>query len=102
MNPHMTIPDARKKGRLHIGLGKFYRFYSDCVECKTENGNLIRAYSGQEVEVLEETTMSDAAAVNQMRTYKVRANNGDTFTANQDELNGWNFDIGQWVGPRVN
>jgi len=96
----MSIEQARRKTRYKIEVGKYYLFYSDCVECKTDNDNLIRSYSGQEVAVIErDPTPADGEGI---PLFKVRASNGDKFTANEGELNGWIFDTGQWVGPRIN
>lgn len=99
MDAYLTIEDARKIKRQPIRVGLSYYFYSDCVECKTDNGNLIRSYSGQRVFVIGHTP--PAHDLDQW-LFTVRAVNGDTFTANEGELNGWIFDTGQWVGPRIN
>jgi hypothetical protein len=99
MNVHMEMSEALAKVRPTIMVGVTYPFYSDCVLCKTDNDELIRSYSGQHVTVIEQRTVRDEDALAQ---YTVRAANGDTFIANEGELNGWIFDTGQWVGPRIN
>ena len=101
MPAYMTIEEARKIERKPIKVGLTYYFYSDCVECKTERDDeFIRAYSGQRVLIFEQT--HEATDEESISLYRVRAHNGDTFIANEGELNGWIFDTGQWVGPRVN
>lgn len=99
MQAHMKLEEARKVERLDIVIGQTYNFYSDCVGCETNSGALIRSYSGQPVTVLSQDEHGDAET---LPLYTVRAANGDTFTANEGELNGWIFDTGQWVGPRIN
>jgi len=100
MTAHMTIEDAHKVERQPVKIGQAYTFYSDCVECETNDDELIRAYSGQNVLVIE--LVEDGSDSEGLVIYKVRAANGDSFMANEGELNGWIFDTGQWVGPRVN
>jgi hypothetical protein len=100
-NAHMTLEQARAVTRTEIVVGQSYTFYSDCVGCESDGGELIRRYSGQSVTVLA----LDPDAFDEGESepaYKVHAANGDTFTAHEGELNGWIFDTGQWVGPRVN
>jgi hypothetical protein len=97
MQAYLTIEEARKKNRAPIQANSTYIFYSDCVNCKSDNNVLIRHYSGQAVTVLQGPS-DDGVETN----FTVRAANGDTFVANEGELNGWIFDTGQWVGPRVN
>jgi hypothetical protein len=100
MKAYMTTEEARKIKRPLIHETSTYYFYSDCVECKSDGGELIRNYSGQRVYVLE--LVEDGTDSEGLVIFKVRAHNGDTFMANSGELNGWIFDTGQWVGPRVN
>jgi hypothetical protein len=120
MLPHMTAGEARKVPRKPVAVGYPRQFYSDCVECLSDNDVQIRHYSGQWVLVVEWINQADceeearqAAAWSAQHPngewdwqsnpqYKVRAANGDTFDANDGELNGWIFDTGQWVGPRIN
>ena len=103
MQSHMTIEAAQKVYRKQITVGLHYTFYSDCVECLTDpdsegDKHYIRSYSGQEVHVIDRVWGTDAEVEPQ---YKVRAKNGVTFQAGQGELNGWIFDTGQWLGPRI-
>lgn len=97
MNPHMTVEEARTVQREPVVVGGRYRFYSDCVECKSSESILIRRYSGQLVNVLSKVAHPEE----DWEIFNVRAVNGDTFNANGGELNGWIFDTGQWVGPRI-
>lgn len=98
MKVHMTIEEARGVNRKFIAVGVTYTFYSDCVQCETDNGELIRNYSGQPVTVVERLQHE---VEDQIGLLKVRAANGDTFQVDDGELNGWIFDTGQWVGPRI-
>jgi hypothetical protein len=98
MKACMTIAEASKVPREPIAINNTYRFYSDCVECTSDNGVLIRQYSGQWVNVVKRTSEANPEIELQ---YKVRASNGDTFQAGAGELNGWIFETGQWVGPRI-
>lgn len=100
MSGYLTIEEARKIERKPIEVGLSYYFYSDCVGCETDSGDLIRTYSGQRVLVIERT-QEENEAMEEIGMVKVRAANGTTFTANDGELNGWIFDTGQWVGPRT-
>lgn len=95
---HLSIEAASKVERPEITVDQTYPFYSDCVECETDAGDKIRSYSAQPVTVIECLHPGDDDSEAQ---YKVRAPNGVTFQANRGELNGWIFDTGQWVGPRV-
>jgi hypothetical protein len=96
---HLSIEEARTVKRPDVVIGESYPFYSDCVGCETDvAGDLIRSYSGQTVTVIELLSAADEESEAQ---FKVRAPNGVTFQANTGELNGWIFDTGQWVGPRV-
>lgn len=101
MKAYLSIEEAREIERKPIEVGLTYYFYSDCVSCETDHGGLIREYSGQRVTVIgrEQEENED---MEEIGLVKVRAANGETFTANDGELNGWIFDTGQWCGPRVN
>jgi hypothetical protein len=98
MSPFMTLDAARAKARPAIIVGQTYTFYSDCVSCESVRKVLIRSYSGQPVTVIK-TLKQDEPGTEAL--YTVRAANDDEFTANNGELNGWIFDTGQWVGPRI-
>lgn len=97
----MTIEQAREIERRKVIVGATYTFYSDCVHCESDDGELIRNYSGQPVTVIGRVQEKNEA-MGEIGMVRVRAANGTIFTANDGELNGWIFDTGQWVGPRVN
>lgn len=99
MRAYITTEEAEKVERMPVVIGSWYTFYSDCVECTSDNDVLLRYYSGQPVRVLHHEVNDNEGGD---KLFKVVAHNGDIFVANEGELNGWIFDTGQWVGPRVN
>jgi len=121
MRTHISIDEARAIERKPVAINNTYTFYSDCVGCISDNEAPIRRYSGRQVKVLEWINKADCEAEalqaalwiannpegewewENTPQYKVQVEfNGDIFQANESELNGWIFDTGQWVGPRVN
>jgi hypothetical protein len=73
-----------------ITVGESYEFVS---EVALED---LRKYTGQTVTVLEDLGQPDPEAGH---TYKVRATDGHEFAAWEEEISGWDKNLGQFFNP---
>lgn len=97
----MTVEEARKVERPKIIVGQSYLFYAEMMEENKLAGERMRDYTGQSVVVVRGLTSeeSDCSAPDVSRGFVVRAKDGREFHALEEELNGWDRDLGQFYGP---
>jgi hypothetical protein len=79
-----------------ITVGESYEFVSEVQQEYQPAAKRLRNYTGQTVTVLEDLGRSDPES---SRTYKVRAADGHEFTAWEEEISGWDKDLGQFFNP---
>lgn len=89
----MTIEQAREMGRPVIEIGKRYEFHCEIQQEYEPSAKRLRRFTGQRVLVIEAMPAEDADSSNMFR---VRADDGTEFEAWQEELNGWDRDLGQF------
>ncbi len=90
----MNVEDARKIERPPIVVGREYTFFAEMQEEYEPEHKRMRNYTGKLVTVLEvEKADSDATL------YKVMARDGFVFSAQQEEINDWDRDLGQYFWP---
>lgn len=105
----MTAEQARLVVRDEIVPGNRYPFYAELQE-DYHPGNRMRNYTGQQVTVLRVNEDSDwfepytddsgeLIEPEVSKTFIVRADDGFEFTAMEEELNGWDHDLGQFFWP---
>lgn len=94
----MTLEEAEKIDRPEIVSGGTYPFYVEMFQDGTPAGERMRDYTGQTVTVVR-PLRTDECDPDSSRGFIVRAANGFKFTALEEELNGWDYDLGQYVGP---
>jgi hypothetical protein len=78
-----------------ITVGESYEFVSEVVEEYLPAAERLRNYTGQTVKVLEDLGREDETS----RMYKVRAADGREFTAWEEEISGWDKNLGQYFNP---
>jgi len=93
---NMTYEEALAVRREAIVIGKEYTFYSEMQQEYLPPNERIRNYTGQKVTVLSHFPDNDPDA---STAFAVRASNGHIFTAMVEELNGWDYDLGQFFWP---
>jgi hypothetical protein len=77
-----------------IEVGNSYEFYAEMQQDYEPAEKRMRNYTGQMVMVLAlEQERNDEE---QPLLYKVRAVDGREFTAQEEELNGWDYALGQY------
>lgn len=91
----MTPDEARAIERPTIKIGKSYEFYCEVQQDYEPTEKRLRQYTGQHVTVLWTWTTEFGSSP----VYKVRAADGREFTAHEEELNGWDRDLGQYFWP---
>jgi hypothetical protein len=87
--------------RAPIRVGERYPFYAEMQQEYEPPEKRLRNYTGQSVTVIAEADPQDRDdddAVNVV-AFVVRAEDGFEFTALAEELNGWDFDLGQYFWP---
>lgn len=89
----MTPEQAREMGRPVIEVGKRYEFYSEVQQEYEPAEKRLRRFTGQIVTVLASMPAEDVDSSNMFR---VRADDGTEFEAWEEELNGWDRDLGQF------
>jgi hypothetical protein len=91
----MSFAEASAKTRPEIIVGMFYPFYSELEQETFPWNERDRRFSGTAVQVI---SMDDSENIegNPIHIYTVRAHDGSTFVALDEELNGWDFDLGQY------
>lgn len=94
----LTIDEAHAKKRPTIVVGSSYPFYSEVEQEYEPADQRLRRYTGQCVRVLGVEEKDDP---DNSQTYMVRAADGREFTAWEEELNGWDFDLGQYFKPEA-
>lgn len=107
----LTVEEARKVERPEIIIGATYTFYAEMMEEDKPTGERMRDYTGQSVVVMRQLTSEESdwfepyqengelVEPEVSRGWIVRADDGREFTALEEELNGWDFDLGQFYGP---
>lgn len=108
----MTVDQARAVTREPIEVGKEYEFYAEMQQDYDPPAKRMRNYTGQKVTVVRplrglgepdsesdwfEPTEDEQPEVS--RGYIVRAADGREFTALEEELDGWDRDLGQFFWP---
>lgn len=92
----MTPSEARKVERPPIEIGETYEFYCEIQQEYDPVEDRFRNYTGQSVVVLSAAEMEDPDS---SQMYRVRAEDGHEFDAWEEELNGWDRDLGQFFWP---
>jgi hypothetical protein len=93
----MTPNEARAVARPTIKIGDSYVFYCEVQEEYKPAAERLRNFTGQLVTVLTVVPTGDPDA---STLYHVRAYTGDReFDAHEEELNGWDRDLGQYFWP---
>lgn len=98
----MTFEEADAVERPAIVPGGKYTFYSEMQQEYEPPEKRLRQFTGQTVEVLSEqhtpNTNTDWCEDDSI-LYTVQASDGTIFTATMEELNGWDYDLGQYFWP---
>jgi hypothetical protein len=76
-----------------IEFGKSYPFYAEMQQEYEPPENRMRRFTGTLVEVLRENDERDTET---SASYIVRAWDGSEFTANAEEINGWDYALDQF------
>lgn len=108
----MSVEEARAVTRAPIEVGKQYEFYAEMQQGLDPPEERMRNYTDQTVTVVRplrgqdepdpesdwfEPTEDEQPEVS--RGFIVRAADGTEFTALEEELNGWDRDLGQFFWP---
>lgn len=108
----MTVDAVRAVKRAPIEVGEQYEFYAEMQQGLDPPDERMRNHTGQKVTVVRplrgqdepnpesdwfEPTEDEQPEVS--RGYIVRAADGTEFTALEEELNGWDHDLGQFFWP---
>jgi len=89
----MTNEQARSVKRPPIAIGGVYTFYAEMQEEYVPADKRMRRFTGQSVTVLRTVDTEDPDC---SPLYAVRAIDGTEFDAWEEELNGWDRDLGQF------
>jgi hypothetical protein len=99
--PLLTGDEARNILRRKILVDQRYTFFCEMQQEYEPVEERMRNYTGQQVTVIarEWGPWEDKWTRDDSIIYKVRADNGFEFLANEEELNGWDRDLGQYFWP---
>jgi hypothetical protein len=94
----MNIDEARQVKREPVLVDNSYEFYSSMQQEYEPAEKRMRNYTGQHVTVIRKLTDAEFDPEGG-KGFEVRASDGFTFTALEDELDGWIKDTGQYFNP---
>lgn len=95
---NMTPDEARAVERPTIEVGGTFEFYCEVQQEYEPPEQRLRRFTGQAVTVLRQLGPDEHDPDNSP-AYEVQAADGTTFTAHEEELNGWDRDLGQFFWP---
>jgi hypothetical protein len=98
----MSNQDARNVERVEIVVGSQYPFFCEMQQEYEPPAKRMRNYTGQLVTVIaeEHTPRTNTGWTDEDSTlYTVRAKDGFEFSAQEEELNDWDRDLGQYFWP---
>jgi hypothetical protein len=94
----ITITEAQAREWPEIIIGNKYEFVSEMEQEYLPAEERMNRYTGQTVTVLREQGPDERDAETG-RGFHVRADDGEEFVANEEEINGWDKALGQFFGP---
>ena len=84
----------------NVEVGDVVNFYCEVQQEYLPATKRLRRFTGQEVTVIEAFGPPDPDYPEEGSTlFKVRTGDGTEFHAHQEELNGWDLDLGQFFWP---
>jgi hypothetical protein len=107
----VNIEDARKVERADIVVGNQYEFYAEMRQDYEPPEQRMRNYTGQTVLVVRPLNADESdwfepyeengelIEPEVSRGFIVRSDDGFEFCALEEELNGWDKDLGQFYNP---